>query len=93
MKQIRDTGNPVDWFPGDHLRCFHRSAPRSQPQTRGSAAADYAITRTAKAALKTPASPSAAGYILEQLADFKNGARRMPIREEKHGCDVGNARA
>src|SRR5258708_20310915 len=35
MKQIRDTGNPVDWFPSDHppmpTIMAHRPAPRITP--------------------------------------------------------------
>src|ERR1700737_3882036 len=35
MKQIRDTGNPVDWFPGDHppmpTIVAHRRSPGVNP--------------------------------------------------------------
>src|SRR3981081_1865240 len=37
MKQIRDTGNPVDWFPGDHPPMpsivAHRRSPGANPWT------------------------------------------------------------
>ena len=35
MKQLRDTGNPVDWFPGDHppmpTIVAHRRSPTADP--------------------------------------------------------------
>jgi len=38
MKQIRDTGNPVDWFPGDHppmpTIVAHRRSPKRKPVDR-----------------------------------------------------------
>ena len=78
MKQIRDTGNPVDWFPGDHPQMpaivAHRRSPTANPWIGSCGLCHYpnGKGRPENAGI----AGLSAGYILEQLADFKNGARK-----------------
>lgn len=78
MKQIKDTGNPVDWFPGDHPQMpaivAHRRSPGANPWIGSCGLCHYpnGKGRPENAGI----AGLSEGYILEQLADFKNGARR-----------------
>ena len=78
IKQIRDTGNPVDWFPGDHppmpAIVAHRRSPTVNPWIGSCGLCHYpnGKGRPENAGI----AGLSAGYILEQLADFKNGARK-----------------
>jgi cytochrome c553 len=78
MKQIRDTGNPVDWFPGDHPPMpsivAHRRSPTANPWIGSCGLCHYPNGKGRPENAGVAGLP--AGYILEQLADFKNGARR-----------------
>ena len=78
MKQIRDTGNPVDWFPGDHppmpTIVAHRRSPTANPWIGSCGLCHYPNGKGRPENAGVAGLP--AGYILEQLADFKNGARR-----------------
>jgi cytochrome c553 len=78
MKQIRDTGNPVDWFPGDHppmpTIVAHRRSPNANPWIGSCGLCHYPNGKGRPENAGVAGLP--AGYILEQLADFKNGARR-----------------
>ncbi len=78
MKQIRDTGNPVDWFPGDHPPMpsivAHRRSPGVNPWIGSCGLCHYPNGKGRPENAGVAGLP--AGYILEQLADFKNGARR-----------------
>jgi cytochrome c553 len=78
MKQIRDTGNPVDWFPGDHppmpTIVAHRRSPGVNPWIGSCGLCHYPNGKGRPENAGVAGLP--AGYILEQLADFKNGARR-----------------
>ena len=76
MKQIRDTGNPVDWFPGDHppmpTIVAHRRSPTANPWIGSCGLCHYPNGKGRPENAGVAGLP--AGYILEQLADFKNGA-------------------
>jgi cytochrome c553 len=78
MKQIRDTANPVDWFPGDHppvpTIVAHRRSPTANPWI-GSCGLCHLINGKGRPE-NAGVAGLPAGYILEQLDDFKNGARR-----------------
>jgi cytochrome c553 len=78
MKQIRDTGNPVDWFPGDHppmpTIVAHRRSPGVNPWIGSCGLCHYPNGKGRPENAGVAGLP--AGYILEQLADFKNGARK-----------------
>jgi cytochrome c553 len=78
MKQIRDTGNPVDWFPGDHppmpTIVAHRRSPNANPWIGSCGLCHYPNGKGRPENAGVAGLP--AGYILEQLADFKNGARK-----------------
>jgi len=78
MKQIRDTGNPVDWFPGDHPPMpsivAHRRSPTANPWIGSCGLCHYPNGKGRPENAGVAGLP--AGYILEQLADFKNGARK-----------------
>ena len=78
VKQIRDTGNPVDWFPGDHppmpTIVAHRRSPGVNPWIGSCGLCHYPNGKGRPENAGVAGLP--AGYILEQLADFKNGARR-----------------
>src|SRR5260370_6826554 len=77
MKQIRDTGNPVDWFPGDHppmpTIVAHRRSPTANPWIGSCGLCHYPNGKGRPENAGVAGLP--AGYILEQLADFKNGPR------------------
>jgi cytochrome c553 len=78
VTQLRDTGNPVDWFPGDHppmpTIVAHRRSPTANPWIGSCGLCHYpnGKGRPENAGI----AGLSEGYILEQLADFKNGARR-----------------
>src|SRR5580704_17403676 len=78
MKQIKDTGNPVDWFPGDHPQMpaivAHRRSPGANPWIGSCGLCHYpnGKGRPENAGI----AGLSEGYILDQLAGFKNGARR-----------------
>src|SRR5580700_8345815 len=78
MKQIRDTGNPVDWFPGDHppmpTIVAHRRSPNANPWIGSCGLCHYPNGKGRPENAGVAGLP--AGYILEQLSDFKNGARK-----------------
>jgi cytochrome c553 len=78
VKQIRDTGNPVDWFPGDHppmpTIVAHRRSPGVNPWIGSCGLCHYPSGRGRPENAGIAGLPE--GYILEQLADFKNGARK-----------------
>jgi len=78
MKQIRDTGNPVDWFPGDHPQMptivAHRRSPGVNPWIGSCGLCHYPNGRGRPENAGVAGLP--AGYILEQLQDFKAGARK-----------------
>ncbi len=78
VKQIRDTGNPVDWFPGDHppmpTIVAHRRSPGVNPWIGSCGLCHYPNGRGRPENAGVAGLP--AGYILEQLQDFKAGARR-----------------
>jgi cytochrome c553 len=77
-KQIEDIANPVDWFPGDHppmpTIVAHRRSPGVNPWIGGCALCHYPNGNGRPENAGIAGLP--AGYILEQLADFKNGARK-----------------
>jgi cytochrome c553 len=78
MKQIRDTGNPVDWFPGDHPPMpsivAHRRSPTANPWIGSCGLCHYPNGKGRPENAGVAGLP--AGYILEQLADFKNVRER-----------------
>src|ERR1700675_1445878 len=78
LKQIRDTGNPVDWFPGDHppmpTIVAHRRSPGVTPWIGSCGLCHYPNGKGRPENAGVAGLP--AGYIMEQLADFKNGARK-----------------
>jgi cytochrome c553 len=94
MKQIRDTGNPVDWFPGDHPPMppivAHRRSPSANPWIGSCGLCHYPNGRGRPENAGIAGLP--AGYILEQLADFKNGARKTADPGKRNTATMsGNA--
>jgi len=94
MKQIRDTGNPVDWFPGDHPQMptivAHRRSPTANPWIGSCGLCHYPNGKGRPENAGVAGLP--AGYILEQLADFKNGARRTADPGKRNTATMtGNA--
>jgi cytochrome c553 len=78
LTQIRDTANPVDWFPNDHppmpTIVAHRRSPSANPWIGSCGLCHYPNGKGRSE--NAPVAGLPAGYILEQLADFKAGARR-----------------
>ena len=78
FKQIRDAANPVDWFPEDHPPMpqivAHRRSPTGTPMI-GSCGLCHLPNGRGRPE-NAPVAGLPYGYILEQIADFKNGARR-----------------
>jgi cytochrome c553 len=94
MKQLRDTGNPVDWFPGDHppmpAIVAHRRSPTANPWIGSCGLCHYPNGKGRPENAGVAGLP--AGYILEQLADFKNGARRTADPGKRNTATMaGNA--
>jgi cytochrome c553 len=78
MKELRDSANVFDWFPNEHPPMpeivKHRRSPGVNPWI-GSCGWCH-LTNGKGRPENAPLAGLPAGYILEQLADFKNGARR-----------------
>ena len=78
MKQIRDTGNPVDWFPNDHPPMpqivAHRRSPTANPWIGSCGLCHYPNGKGRPE--NAPVAGLPKGYILQQLNDFKSGARK-----------------
>jgi cytochrome c553 len=78
VKQLRDTGNPVDWFPNDRppmpAIVAHRRSPGVNPWIGSCGLCHYPNGKGRPENAGVAGLPE--GYILEQLADFKNGARK-----------------
>ena len=96
MKQIRDTGNPVDWFPTDHppmpAIVAHRRSPGVNPWVGSCGLCHYPNGKGRPENAGVAGLP--VGYILEQLADFKNGARKTADPGKKNTATMsGNAAA
>ena len=94
LKQIRDTGNPVDWFPGDHppmpTIVAHRRSPGVTPWIGSCGLCHYPNGKGRPENAGVAGLP--AGYIMEQLADFKNGARKTADSGKKNTAVMsGNA--
>jgi cytochrome c553 len=94
MKQIRDTANPVDWFPGDHPSVptivSHRRSPGPNPWV-GSCGWCHLMNGNGRPE-NAGVAGLPAGYIMEQLADFKNGARKTADNGKKNTATMsGNA--
>ena len=94
MKQIRDTGNPVDWFPGDHppmpTIVAHRRSPGMNPWIGSCGLCHYPNGKGRPENAGIAGLPE--GYILEQLSDFKNGARKTADPGKKNTAVMaGNA--
>jgi cytochrome c553 len=94
MKQLRDTGNPVDWFPGDHPQMpqivAHRRSPGVDPWIGSCGLCHYPNGKGRPENAGVAGLPE--GYILEQLADFKAGARRTADPGKRNTATMsGNA--
>jgi len=94
MKQIRDTGNPVDWFPQDHPAMptivAHRRSPNLNPWIGSCGLCHLPNGKGRPENAGIAGLP--AGYILEQLADFKAGARKTADAGKKNtSVMAGNA--
>jgi len=78
MKQLRDNSTVFDWFPGDHppmpTIVAHRRSPTTNPWI---GACGWCHLPNGKGRPENATITGLpAGYILEQLADFKSGARK-----------------
>jgi len=94
MKQIRDNANPVDWFPSDHPPMpsivAHRRSPTNNPWIGGCGFCHFPNGKGRPENAGIAGLP--AGYILAQLADFKNGARRAGDPGKRNtNTMIGNA--
>jgi cytochrome c553 len=94
LKQLKDTGNPVDWFPEDHppmpTIVAHRRSPGVNPWIGSCGLCHYPNGRGRPENAGVAGLP--AGYILEQLEDFKNGARKTADPAKRNTATMaGNA--
>ncbi len=94
MKQIRDTANPVDWFPTDHPPMpsivAHRRSPNNNPWIGGCGLCHFPNGKGRPENAGIAGLP--AGYILAQLADFKSGARKTADPGKRNtNTMIGNA--
>lgn len=92
MKQLRDSGNVFDWFPNDHppmpTIVAHRRSPGPNPWI-GSCGWCHLVNGKGR-----PENAGIAGlpegYILEQLSDFKNGARKTADPGKKNTATMSS---
>ncbi|HVA95051.1 MAG TPA: c-type cytochrome [Candidatus Dormibacteraeota bacterium] len=93
-KQLRNSANALDWFPNDHPPMpeivAHRRSPTANPWV-GSCAWCHLPTGLGRPE-NAPLAGLPEGYILEQLSDFKNGARKSADPGKKNTATMaGNA--
>lgn len=94
LKQLKDTGNPVDWFPEDHppmpTIVAHRRSPGVNPWIGSCGLCHYPNGRGRPENAGVAGLPE--GYILEQIADFKAGARKTADPRKRNTATMaGNA--
>lgn len=74
LKQVRNNADPVDWYPGDHAKMPDVVAHGRKPDVQACAFCHFPNGKG------RPENTSVAGlpysYIVQQLVDFKMGARR-----------------
>jgi cytochrome c553 len=74
LSQIRDSYGPADWYPGDHPQMPEIVAHGHKPDVRACSFCHYPNGKG------RPENAGIAGlpydYILQEMADFKNGARK-----------------
>jgi cytochrome c553 len=93
-KQLRDSATVFDWFPNEHppmpAIVAHRRSPNANPWigSCGWCHLPNGFGRPENAGL----AGLPAGYIIEQLADFKNGARKSADQGKRNTLTMaGNA--
>jgi cytochrome c553 len=93
-KQVRDSSNVLDWFPNDHppmpTIVAHRRSPTANPWIGGCGWCHLpeGLGRPENAAI----AGLPEGYILEQLEDFKAGARKSADQGKRNTATMaGNA--
>jgi len=74
VPQIRDAFGPADWYPSDHPPMPDVVAHGRRPDVRACGLCHYPNGKGRPENAGVAGLPE--GYILEQLADFKNGARK-----------------
>lgn len=74
LTQIRDGYGPADWYPGDHPQMPEIVAHGHKPDVRACSFCHYPNGKGRPENAGIAGLPY--GYILEEMADFKNGARR-----------------
>lgn len=93
-KQLADSSNVLDWFPTDHppmpTIVAHRRSPNANPWI-GSCAWCHLPNGKGRPE-NAPIAGLPEGYILEQLADFKAGARKSADQGKRNTATMaGNA--
>lgn len=93
-KQLRDSSNILDWFPNDHppmpTIVAHRVSPPGTPWVGSCAWCHLPNGKGRPENAGLAGLPE--GYILEQLADFKHGARKSADQGKKNTATMaGNA--
>ena len=94
VKQLSDSTHAIDWFPNEHPAMpeivSHRRSPGVNPWIGNCAWCHMPEGRGRPENAGIAGLP--AGYILEQLADFKNGARRAADPGKRNTATMaGNA--
>ncbi len=74
LTQIRDGFGPADWFPGDHPAMPEIVAHGRRPDIRACALCHYPNGKGR--AENAPIAGYPAAYFIQQMNDFKNGARK-----------------
>ncbi|MGH9678880.1 MAG: c-type cytochrome, partial [Candidatus Acidiferrales bacterium] len=93
-RQLRDSANVLDWFPNEHppmpTIVAHRRSPGPNPWIGGCAWCHLPNGKGRPENAAIAGLPE--GYILEQLADFKNGARKAADPGKRNTATMaGNA--
>jgi cytochrome c553 len=74
LTQIRDGFGPADWFPGDHPKMPEIVAHGRRPDVRACALCHYPNGKGR--AENAPISGLPVAYFIQQMNDFRNGARK-----------------
>jgi cytochrome c553 len=74
LTQIRDGFGPADWFPGDHPTMPEIVAHGRRPEVRACALCHYPNGKGR--AENAPIAGYPVAYFIQQMSDFRNGARK-----------------
>ena len=88
LTQVRNAFGPADWFPGDHPTMPDIVAHGREKDGIRACGLCHFPNGQGKPE-NAPVSGTSASYVLQQLADFKNGSRRTSDKNKANGFEMG----